>query len=96
MGSFCARSRVTLRGWPCGQVVKFTPSTLGSPGFHQFESWVQTWHRSSGHAIAASHIAEPEGPTTRICNYILGGFVEKKKKKKLATDVSSGPIFEKK
>ena len=33
-----------------------------------------------------------EGPTTRIYNYILGGFEEKKKKKKrrLATGVSSG------
>ena len=49
--------------------------------------------RSSGHAEAGSHIAEPEGPTTRMYNYILGGFREKKKKKKkrrLATDVSSG------
>ena len=36
---------------------------------------------------------ELEGPTTRIYNYVLGGFGEKKKKKKkkrLATDVSSG------
>ena len=29
-----------------------------------------------------SHIAEPEGPTTRIYNYVLGGSGEKKKKKK--------------
>ena len=54
-----------------------------------------TWHRLSSHAEAASHIAEPEGPTTRMYNYVLGGFGEEKKKeeeeeKRLATDVSSG------
>ena len=27
-----------------------------------------------------SHIAQPEGPTTRIYNYVLGSFGEKKKK----------------
>ena len=27
-------------------------------------------------------MAEPEGPKTRIYNYVLGGFGEKKKKKK--------------
>ena len=40
----------------------------------------------------ASHIAEPEGPTSRIYNYVLRGFGEKKKKRKkrrLATNVSS-------
>ena len=42
-----------------------------------------------------SHIAELEGPTTRIYNYVLGGFGEekekkRKEKKRLATDVSSG------
>ena len=30
----------------------------------------------------ACHITQPEGPTTRIYNYVLGGFGEKKKKKK--------------
>ena len=34
------------------------------------------------HAEAMSHTAQPEGPTSRIYNYILGGFGEKKKKKK--------------
>ena len=44
-----------------------------------------------------AHTAEPEGPTTRIYNYILGDFGEKKKKiKRLATDVSAGPILKKK
>ena len=36
---------------------------------------------SSGHAEAASHIAQPEGPTTRMYNCVLGVFGEKKKKK---------------
>ena len=46
--------------------------------------WIplRTWHLSSGHAEAASHIAKPEGPITRICNYVLGGVGEKKGKKK--------------
>ena len=35
---------------------------------------------------------QPEGPTTGIYNYVLGGFGEKKKRKKrrLAIDVRSG------
>ena len=37
-------------------------------------------------------MAQPEGPTARIYNYVLGVFGEekKKKKKRLATDFSSG------
>ena len=39
---------------------------------------------------AASHIAQPEAHTTRMYNYVLGGFGDKKKKKRrFATDVSS-------
>ena len=53
---------------------------FGGPGFHRFGSW--TWHHSSSHAETVSHIGQPEALTTRICNYILGGFGEKKKKKK--------------
>ena len=49
------------------------------------------WH-CSGRAGVMSHIAQPEGPATRMYNYVLGGFEEKKKKKKrrLATDAGSG------
>ena len=36
----------------------------------------------SSHAEVASHRAQPEGHTTRIYNYVLGDFGEKKKKKK--------------
>ena len=44
-----------------------------------------------------SHVAEVEGPTTRIYNYVLGAFGEEKEKKNsLATAVSSEPIFKKK
>ena len=43
---------------------------------------MQMWHHSSGHAEVASHIAQLEGPTTGIYNYVLGGFGEKKKGKK--------------
>ena len=52
-----------------------------------------TWHHSSDHAEVASHIAQPEGPTTRIYNYVLGALKRRrrrKKKRRLATDVSSG------
>ena len=55
---------------------------LHKPGFHWFESWARTWHHSSSHPEAASHIAQPEALTTGICNYVLGGFGKKKKKKK--------------
>ena len=57
----------------------FTP--LGGPGFHQFGSQAWMRHCSSGHTEAASHIPQPETLTTRIYNYVLGSFGEKKKKK---------------
>ena len=61
---------------------------------------MRIWHRSSGHVEAASHTAEPEALTTRVYNYVLRGFGEKKKEKKktrrLATDVSSGADLKKK
>uniref|UniRef100_A0A9L0SA62 Transmembrane protein 65 n=1 Tax=Equus caballus TaxID=9796 RepID=A0A9L0SA62_HORSE len=65
--------------------------TPDSFGFHRLGSWARTRHRSSGHTEVVSHMAQPEGPTTRMYNYVLGGVEEKKKKKKrrFATDVSS-------
>ena len=42
--------------------------------------WRPRVFASSSHAEVAFHIAQPEGPTTRIYNYVLGGFGEKKKK----------------
>ena len=39
-------------------------------------------HHSSGLVEATSHVAEPEGPTSRMHNYVLGDFGEKKRKEK--------------
>ena len=64
--------------WPSGQVRMLH---FGSPGFQWFRPWAWTWHHSSGHAEAASHIAQPEALTTRIYNHILQGFGEKIGKK---------------
>ena len=61
-------------------VVKFK-HCFSRLGFLWFRSWVPTWYRSSSHAEAVSHIAEVEGPTTRIYIYVLGGIGEKKEKK---------------
>ena len=45
----------------------------------------------------ASHIAEPEGPTTRIYNYALRGFGAKKKRKEdWQQMLAQLPIFKKK
>ena len=69
---------------------------LRRPGFRWFGSWARTWHHSSGHVEVASHVSQLEGPITKIYNYVLGGFGEKKQKekkkkeKRLATVVSSG------
>ena len=51
-----------------------------------FESWSQTWHCSSNHAEAASHMPQLEGPTTKniqLCTGRLLGEKEKLKKKKI-------------
>ena len=74
---------------------RLSPSSLlwlGGQGFHRFRSWAQTWHRSSGHVEAASHMTQLEGCATKIYNYIPGGFGEmsQEKKKRLATVVNSG------
>ena len=61
-------------------MVKFGRSTLAAQGFTGC-ILAQTWQRPSGHAEVASHIAQP-GPTTRIHNYVLVSFEEKKKEKK--------------
>ena len=81
-------------------MVKFThPSSVAQDSSVWILS-VDLHYSSSSHAVAASHIAQPEGPTNRIYNYVLGDFGEKKKKKvkkrRLATDVSSGANLKKK
>ena len=58
-----------------------TPLCVG-PGFRWVEAWARTWHRSPGHAEVASHMPQLEEATTKIYNYILGRFGEKKAGKK--------------
>ena len=57
-----------------------------------FRSWAQTWHRSLGHVEAVSHMPQLEGSTTKIYNYVLGEFGEKKQEKK-SHETSSDPMF---
>ena len=59
-----------------GRVVKFVHSAAVAQGS---DPGPQTWHHSSGHVEAASHIPQLEGPATKIYNYVLeeegwGGF----------------------
>ena len=56
-------------------MVKFAHSTSAAQAFTGLDPG-----HGHGHAEVASHIAQPEGPTTRIYNYVLGAFEEKKKK----------------
>ena len=60
---------------------KFECSASVAQGFTSLDPGHGTWHCSPSHAEVASHIAQPEGPTAKIYNYVLGGFGEKKKKK---------------
>ena len=66
---------------------------FGGPQFTSLDHGHGLTHCSSSHAVVASHIEELEWLTTRIYNYVLGLWGEKKKRKRLATNVSSGPIF---
>ena len=68
------------------------------PGFLWFRYCPWTWHHFSGHTEVTSHMAQLEGPTTKIYNYVLGVFRDEKKQKKerLATVVSSGANLQKK
>ena len=61
-------------------------------GYGRFGSWAQTWYLSSSHAEAASHILQLEGPTTKIYNYVLGSFGEKKEKLKIKKIEEDGNI----
>ena len=65
-------------GWPHGRVVKFARSALAAQGFVGLVPG-----RRHGTAELASHVSQPEGPATKIYNYVLGGFREKKGKKKI-------------
>ena len=45
---------------------------LAGSGFPQFGSWARTWHHSSGHAEAVSHMPQLEGPTTKNTQLCTG------------------------
>ena len=58
-------------GWPRGLVVKFMLSTSAAQGFTGSDP---------GHAQVVSHMPKLEGLTTKMYNYVLGGFGEEKQK----------------
>ena len=70
-----------MRGWPHGRVVKFAHSAAGGPVFRWFESWARTWHCSSNHAEAASHMPQLEGLTTKNTQLCTRGLWGEKGKK---------------
>ena len=69
---------------------------IGGPGFHQFRSWMWTYHHSSGHAEESSHRAQAEGPTARIYNCVLGGLWGEEEEKDWQQMLAQVPIFKKK
>ena len=69
------------RGWPRAQVVMFTGSAAGNPVFRWLESWAQTWHCSSNHAEAVSHMPQLEGPTMKNMQLCTEGLWGEKGKK---------------
>src|SRR3712207_1148301 len=86
-------------GWPRGRVVKFARSAAGGPVFRRFESWARTWHCSSDHAEAASHMPQLEEPTTKNAQLCTGGLWGEKgknkkslKKKKILCEVKKKPV----
>ena len=57
-----------------------SPALLRCLGFPSSDPGHRPTHHSSSHVVAASHIEELEGLTTRIYNYVLGLWGEKKKR----------------
>ena len=79
------------RGRARGHLVKFSLSTLVAQSSTVSDLGHGPMHRSSGHAEVASHMAGLEEPTTVIYNYVYSGALGRRRRKKgLATDVSSG------
>ena len=91
--------RVCLKKFPgAGPVAEWLSSQLGfsGPGFRRFGSQVRTWHRSSGHAEAASHMPQLEGPTTNIYNYEYWGALGRRRRRKDQQRLlAQAPIFKK-
>src|SRR3712207_2975170 len=82
VANFLSLKRCVKRGWPSGRVVKFARSAAGGPVFRRFESWARTWHCSSDHTEAASHMPQLEEPTTKNTQLCTGGLWGKKGKNK--------------
>ena len=63
-------------------MVQLARSALTAQGFAESDPGhgLGTTHQANAEAV--SHIAQPEGPTTRVYNCVLGGFGERKIKKK--------------
>ena len=62
-------------------MVRFVHSGSAAQGFSGSDPGGARSTAQSGRVEVMSHITQPEGPTTRIYNYVLGDFGEKKKKK---------------
>ena len=97
---FCIK--MAIRGQPCGQVVKFKGSASVAQAFACSDSG--HGHDTAHQAMdeAASHMPQLEGPITKIYNYLLGGFGEKKQGKKKKEEeedwqqlLAQVPIFKK-
>ena len=73
---------------------------MAAQGFTGLDAGRWTWHRSSGHVEAASHMPQLEGSATKIYNYAPGGIwgdkAEKKKREDWQQLLAQVPIFEKK
>ena len=67
-------------GWPMAKWLSLR-ALLRQPGARWFGSWARTYAASSSRAVAASHMEELEWPTSRIYNYVLRLWGEKKKEK---------------
>src|SRR3712207_7037461 len=61
-------------------------STADGPVFRWFESWARTWHCSSDHAEAASHMPQLEEPTTKNTQLCTGGLWGEKGKNKIRSE----------
>ena len=66
---------------------------FGSLGFTGLDPGCGPMYHSSSHAVVTPHIEELEWLSTRVHNYVLGLWEEKRNRGRLATDVFSGPIF---
>ena len=68
-------------GRPRGPVVKSSCSASAAQGFAGSDT--RRGHGTARQAAEAmSHMPQPEAPTTRIYNCVLGGFGERKKENK--------------